>query len=1217
MLISPRTFIRSVSVILIWASIASAEVNNGTLRISEGKSAWTVWTEMTRSSLTYEPIEFQVSPTAGAVSFGGEKEGGDALITRIMSPTAKDFKMILGSLTPVGLREFYVSFLNGLSNGRFHMEKAVVNAKGEIVSSPSLPSVQNYERMDYSELARIFDEWLSQTHDRPFAFLKQKVRTALFDGDFAGMVGRDWIDRAMRVYPRVYDEARSSDPAPTHFNNWKPIFGEPEKYIGRMVTELLGDWELNFKPQTTYGEFEKMMRWFRDALADEEGRYNSFGHQWLVLPKREIADAEMKKLVGKKIGELYKSVQALITLRGIEMQSGILTSMYNEVRSDEYMRGHSGTRSVLRSIDNLFSSNTGAPALNLEQRSGTAFDPTRRLVQQAIISRYYANDWSGLKDSADYTLIPTNPEEITANLETRFNVTRFEATRALEMMGAVHFDGDEETVHGLRTNSLAPFWNWDSVPYLSPTKKELVKRVTREFIKELAALPATPSLDRTERILTSFARWSAIADIDTDIEAYLKPAPILVEHGRFGAFRSPSQTQRVDVNQQEFGIEFTTRFPLRASSKFTEELTKMGKKAFLQVEYDLTAAEKREIIKDFAVRLGAKLNGHAVEPVQVDGAGHGHKINIAYEIPHPTGGTWRVEWDGIGRDYDPNGQVIPGSERGGVIEIVTPKFKPTAKDVRALYAVMGDVGVRPSFFSGGGHVNFDLAAFAGRPKALARFIALFLQSRDVLTAMFQHPGRFGTAEPHAVDQSFVNGLLSFNGTDEDLKRYLYDGGFYNRRLGRKTKYVQMEMSSYFQDVIPAEYVTKDFDIKNDVWHKQFRVNPSIRKGEFRFFGAPRTEEEAHLQQKLVRALMDKAINDDSPLTDALAPVDVEKMVADPKALFDRFDKVMGNLHLPAEEYEGFFAEGLQNVRYYVESSFYQPYESKMKLFPVQSGWKASVAARSAQEGMNSKEFIWDSTLAEAEALALYRTRMATTRQAYEARNRQYGGQALPQRWREYSEGTVAQLKTLPWDRLKAYPEAALEYAYERFAAGDNWAEARTKIQAMAANTPEFDSMVATMIAEPRNELDLRRLTFYTLMMKDSKAAAYGVSQILMKANATELAFFYKQLSGAPFEFAAGLGASIEIRRAMYRKPGVEFETGWGDLVKHVIELAKAPVQKKLLKERFTELFKTEEVSMGDLEWAEIMAFGRAVRGVQSESLGSLVRRRCNRLLIAF
>jgi hypothetical protein len=1179
-------------------------------RVSKARTAYEVWTEMTRSSLTFEPIEFQVSPTAGAVSFGGEKEGGDALITRIMSPTVEDFEIILGTLRKDKRQEFLADFLNGLSRGRYQVDGPIVNMKGESVPLPALPEAKQYGGMGLSELEAAFRAWSSQTLDRPFAFLSAKAKIAIFDGDFAGMGGKDWIDRAMKAYPRIFDPSRSTDPVPTHFNKWKPIFGEPEKYVSRMVTELLGDWELNFTPQTTYGEFEKMMHWFRNALKDEEGLYNAFGHQWIVLPKKPISGPARRALVRNRLAEVYKVTQALIAIRGTEMQSGIQTSMYNEIRSDEMLKTHVTERSVLRLKDGLFKSNTGSDALNIEQRSGTSYNPTRRTVHKAIISRYASDDWSGLLPAGSYTLVPDDASKITENLERRFDVSSFEAKRCLERIKSIAFEGDEETVQGLRLTSLVPFWNWDGVPYISATKKALVKQITKNFIQQIAAAPSTKASE--EAVLEAFARWSAITDLDTDLENYVRPKPVLSGKTGFGRLARKRTTQAFDPNKMEFGIEYTARFPVRAASTFTEEPLKHGKKAFLQLEYDLTPDEKRVIIREIAEKLAYRLNGRKVEPKRVDSAGHGHKIAITYEVPTPNGQSWRVEWDGIGRDYDLDGNVLIGSERGGVVEVVTPKMNPDPKSVRALYEVFGEMGMHPSFENGGGHVNFDLAVFDSKPREFARFIALFLENRDVITTMFQHPGRFSTAEPHDVDDAFLNKLKNFDGTDEQLKQLLYNERFFNTRLGRKTKYVQLELSSYFQDVIPREFISNDFDIKNDVWREQFRVTPEIRKGEFRLFGAPRSLEEAHLQLQLVRALADKALNDSTPLDGKLGEVDLGRLVADAPGGFTRFAASMKTLGLNAADYEGFYAEGLQNLRHYVDSSSYQPYEKKMKRFVRTTNWKRAVKARSDANGLISKQRLWDPAKAREDALALKEEKDATKRHADSYRRTALGirrGEPLGQSWREYDEKTVAQLKRLSWIDLKTkHPEIAVDYVYEKYYLSGRFDEAYRRMDEYRKEFPRYfngqgrlESRISAMIANPRSGIEIDRLIFYTIEASkeagDAKSESWmGITEILKRGNVAEKnRFFAKYFEQVPLPTRLNHIASPNFRKSLYGLPGGKYETAWGDYLARTIQPLKGWKGKFDVLQAVSTLVSGNDISFGPEEWKLLLALDREFR----------------------
>ena len=64
-----------------------------------------------------------------------------------------------------------------------------------------------------------------------------------------------------------------------------------------------------------------------------------------------------------------------------------------------------------------------------------------------------------------------------------------------------------------------------------------------------------------------------------------------------------------------------------------------------------------------------------------------------------------------------------------------------------------------------------------------------------------------------VSRRLANALKNFNGTELELKQLLYNEQYFNRRLGRKTRNVHIDMSAYFQDVIPEHHLHEDFDMK--------------------------------------------------------------------------------------------------------------------------------------------------------------------------------------------------------------------------------------------------------------------------------------------------------------------------------------------------------------------------------------------------------------------
>lgn len=303
--------------------------------------------------------------------------------------------------------------------------------------------------------------------------------------------------------------------------------------------------------------------------------------------------------------------------------------------------------------------------------------------------------------------------------------------------------------------------------------------------------------------------------------------------------------------------------------------------------------------------------------------------------------------------------------RGGHIELVTPKFQPTADETRKIYDVFASNNLVPDVKAGGAHINFDLKAFEGNPKALARFLARFLENRGTIAMAFQDIHRLSSAEPVQVPEDFVKKLRDFNGSEEDLKKLLYDSKYFNTRLGRKTKYNQIDLSAYFQDVIPQELLTKDFDIKNDPWRQTFNVDPKIRKGEARFMNAARNADEAALQLKFMRALMHDAFYGTTPIKGNVQKVDYNGMVQDPKKTLAEFETLLDELQLPRGEYRGFILEGMNRSRRALASKGFVPFEEKMKPFPPQGAWGQATAARPKELAISSEMHDWTGTPSRA------------------------------------------------------------------------------------------------------------------------------------------------------------------------------------------------------------------------------------------------------------
>ncbi len=402
----------------------------------------------------------------------------------------------------------------------------------------------------------------------------------------------------------------------------------------------------------------------------------------------------------------------------------------------------------------------------------------------------------------------------------------------------------------------------------------------------------------------------------------------------------------VDVNAIDLGIEYSGRMPLRVRADFTPDRLADNKKAWLTTFSDFTQDERVNFIKKVATDLKDELGGNG-EASRVEQGSHGHGLDISWEIRDSENRKWIVEWDGVGRSYTDAGEVIPDSLRAGSIELVTPKFTPRAEEMSTVFDVFQKNNVLPRLRSGGGHINIDLAAFAGKPKQLARFMSIFHEHRGVIALMFQRINRIRNAEAINISDHLRNQLRDFNGSEEDLKKLLYNERYFNTRYGRKSRYIQLDLSAYFQDVIPEEFITEDFDIgnPNENWRRQFRVDSNIRKAEFRMFNAPRDPAESALQIRLVRAMLHKALNEDDELSGVVQKVHLEGYLQDPAKAYDDLDKMMRDLKLSDADFRPAVAEGLSETDINTRSIFYETLEEKLRLFPHQAAWGEAVEAR--------------------------------------------------------------------------------------------------------------------------------------------------------------------------------------------------------------------------------------------------------------------------------
>ncbi len=235
----------------------------------------------------------------------------------------------------------------------------------------------------------------------------------------------------------------------------------------------------------------------------------------------------------------------------------------------------------------------------------------------------------------------------------------------------------------------------------------------------------------------------------------------------------------------------------------------------------------------------------------------------------------------------------------------------------------------------------------------------------MMTLMFQHPGRGVGAEPNRASAALIEKLKNFEGSEDDLKKLLYNEKFFNTRVGRKTKNNQLNMIAYFQDVIPEQLIHEDFDMKNDMWRRTFDVNPKIRKMEFRLFNAPRNAAESALQIKFVRAMMNKALNEDSAVFRGKYDVNINQLAANPETAISEFERLMKELKLDPNEYRSFLTEGLALTKAHMNNPHALPNEEKLALHPEVRDWGQAAEPRAVAIGSEGRRWAGNDVLPEA------------------------------------------------------------------------------------------------------------------------------------------------------------------------------------------------------------------------------------------------------------
>lgn len=626
-----KNLIKPIQKILIFSLLFFSSLSSNLAAQTQQSipSALEAWDEMTYALLTGEGGALNAAGTNVPITWGAEKEGSSQLITRVMGPNEEAFSRFVKSMKAPNRKKFLNDFLKGWDNGTYRNKKPVNDLNGNVVAfDESGLRQQNWDSMSLDQLQEKFDLWMDRAGDKSFSFLNPSTRAKLYKSQLPG---------------------QSKTPHFRVFQEWEPLYGEPQRYIpetGGIHATSLG-WEINFKPQNTYGDFQKMIHWFKNSLKNNGVLFDAPGHQRLVFSK----PSKIQKPAFKKaMSNLYQGLQAYIVLRGQEGRSGMEYAGFKDVLEPGQLDPYSdkAARGMLRADEpGRFKRNT----FSLEFRGGTKGELTRSLAQRALVSRIASGDFSGLEHTI-WNPISGQDSDTLAKLN-NIDPKDFEtAVKRLKNAKTKIRNADRY----LNNTFLTPLWDWQNAPFLSETKKSEIKKLTQAFVNSVNKLPVKPT---STEILELLHQWAKASNLSQDLATYISPKGVNSTVDDLAHFK-PTQSvprRKIDVNKIDVGIEHTARFPLRLEAAYSQENLSNGRRAWLGTHYDLGLEEREKTIEKVAKDLQASLGGKGVvEKVNSD---HGHGLDMAYEFSDSQNRKWRVEWDGIGRDYLPDGQIIP------------------------------------------------------------------------------------------------------------------------------------------------------------------------------------------------------------------------------------------------------------------------------------------------------------------------------------------------------------------------------------------------------------------------------------------------------------------------------------------------------------------------------------------------------------------------------
>jgi hypothetical protein len=158
---------------------------------------------------------------------------------------------------------------------------------------------------------------------------------------------------------------------------------------------------------------------------------------------------------------------------------------------------------------------------------------------------------------------------------------------------------------------------------------------------------------------------------------------------------------------------------------------------------------------------------------------------------------------------------------------------------------------------------------------------------------------------------------------------LYEQKYFNVYMGRKPKYVPLNVTALMTEVVPKEYLQSVLDIKNpeQKWFPNF--NQVTDRIEARFFDAPEDEFMAALQIKWWRAFMNKTLNSERPLklVPKYSALDAFNWRRNPQKWFEAANEHLLDLGLDPKEFEALLWSSLRNhQKFSVNKKEYKVFE---------------------------------------------------------------------------------------------------------------------------------------------------------------------------------------------------------------------------------------------------------------------------------------------------